>query len=49
MKDFYEHISVSYVTTTSNDKRYYSTLFSNDLLPPREGVLKYTTFCLIGG
>lgn len=24
------------VTTTSNDKRYHSTLFSNDLLPPRE-------------
>lgn len=37
VKGFYEHISVSSVTTTSNDKGYYSTLFSNDLLLPREG------------
>lgn len=36
VKGFYEHISVSCVTA-NNDKRYYSTLFSNDLLSPREG------------
>lgn len=32
------------VTTTSNDKRYHSTLFSNDLLPPREGTRNISDF-----